>query len=283
FKATVAAARYLKALYATFGDWHLALASYNGGPGRVQRAMKRSGRTDFWSLSASSRFLPRETRNYVPLILAAAIIGRDPLQYGFDVPEVPDQAPPTDTIALAGPVDLDRIAEWIDVPVDTLRALNPSLRRWTTPVRPGIFELRVPRDTRPLIQVRLAEADPSDLTSLGWYTVNRGDTLTSVAKTLGVRRLDLAEANYLSLRARLAPGQQLIVPRAPGAAAAAPDPEPATSARVTYRVRRGDTLSTIARRHGISVASLRRWNDLRGSLIRAGDRLTIYTNRTAAD
>src|SRR5918994_4983868 len=87
-KATRAAAKYLKTLNGMFkGDWHLALASYNGGPGRVQRAVKRAGAADFWKLSASSRYLPRETRDYVPLILAAIIIARNPAQYGLDVIE----------------------------------------------------------------------------------------------------------------------------------------------------------------------------------------------------
>ena len=84
-KATRAAAKYLKTLHRMFGDWHLALASYNGGPGRVQRAMKRSGRDDFWAADApTSRYLPRETRDYVPLILAAVIIARNPAQYGHE-------------------------------------------------------------------------------------------------------------------------------------------------------------------------------------------------------
>ncbi len=85
-KATVAAAKYLKTLNKLFdGDWNLVLAAYNGGPGRVQRAMKRSGKEDFWELSQSSKYLPRETREYVPLILAAIIVAKNPVQYGFDI------------------------------------------------------------------------------------------------------------------------------------------------------------------------------------------------------
>ena len=120
------------------GDWHLALASYNGGPGRVQRAMKRSGRDDFWTLSANPRYLPRETREYVPMILAAIIIARNPAQYGFDGAEPAAARPPTRS-RVAGPVDLRRVAEWTATPVDVIQQLNPELRRWTTPVRaPGL-------------------------------------------------------------------------------------------------------------------------------------------------
>ncbi len=114
-KATRAAAKYLKTLYAMFDDWHLALASYNGGPGRVQRAMKRSGREDFWKLSATSRYLPRETRDYVPLILAAIVIARNPAQYQMEV--APLEAPLYETVTVAGAVDIRRVAEWASAPV----------------------------------------------------------------------------------------------------------------------------------------------------------------------
>ncbi len=141
-KATRAAAKYLKTLHSMFGDWHLALASYNGGPGRVQRAMKRSGRNDFWKLSASSRYLPRETRDYVPLILAAIVIARNPAQYQMDV--VPIETPLFETVTVAGAVDIRRVAEWAGAPVQDIQDLNPELRRWTTPIRATEYELKVP-------------------------------------------------------------------------------------------------------------------------------------------
>src|SRR5688572_5352136 len=131
-KATAAAAKYLTTLNKmSDGDWHLALASYNGGPGRVQRAMKRTRLDDFWKLSARSGVLPRETRDYVPMILAAIVIARNPAQYGFDL--ALEQPVKYETVALPGPVDLRRIAEWTDIAIDEIQALNPELRRWTTP------------------------------------------------------------------------------------------------------------------------------------------------------
>jgi hypothetical protein len=152
-KATRAAARYLKTLYGVFGDWNLALASYNGGPGRVQRAIKRSGKDDFWELSNSRKYLPRETRDYVPLILAAVTIARNPSQYGMTVlaPQVP---PAIEHVTLPTAVDLRRIAEWVGVPVQTIQDLNPELRRWTTPIRATQYELNVPR-ARPTSCVRI--------------------------------------------------------------------------------------------------------------------------------
>ncbi len=215
-KATRAAAKYLKALYRMFDDWHLALASYNGGPGRVQRAMKRSGLDDFWELTASSKHLPRETRDYVPMILAAAIIARNPAKYGFEVPLV--SPVPTDGRHRDQPVDLRRVAEWAGVPAEDIRTLNPELRRWTTPVRRRDYQLNVPMGTAALVLEAHHGSAPEDAASLQWYTVRKGESIPTIARRLNVSRTDLAEANDLGLTARLTPGQRLLVPRAPSAA-----------------------------------------------------------------
>jgi membrane-bound lytic murein transglycosylase D len=301
-KSTRAAAKYLKTLSGIFdGDWHLALASYNGGPGRVQRAMKRTGRDDFWSLSSNSRFLPRETREYVPMILAAMIIARNPGQYGFTMPD-PVQ-PDVERVTVNGPVDLRRVAEWTSVPVDRIQQLNPELRRWTTPVRAEAYELTVPVEAAPLLRARLDEAQPSELSALNWHTVRPGETLTTIARKLRVSRTDLADANYLSIRSKVRPGQKLIIPRAPttlmAAQAARPTPTiaenragveraslvttaPSASSseqvRQVYRVKRGDTLSSIARLFQTSVTALKQWNRLRTNHINPGQRLTVYTS-----
>ena len=299
-KSTRAAAKYLKTLSGIFdGDWHLALASYNGGPGRVQRAMKRTGRDDFWSLSSNPRFLPRETREYVPMILAAMIIARNPGQYGFTMAEV--EPPPVEKVTVSGPVDLRRVAEWTSVPVDRIQQLNPELRRWTTPVRAQAYELTVPVEAAEILRTRLEEAAPAELSALNWHTVRPGETLTTIARKLRVNRTDLADANYLSIRSAVRPGQKLIIPRAPTTLMAAqpdrPTPTvegrpaveraalvttaPTASAndqvRQVYRVKRGDTLSSIARLFETSVSALKQWNRLRSNRINPGQRLTVYT------
>jgi peptidoglycan lytic transglycosylase D len=304
-KATRAAAKYLKTLRRIFdGDWHLALASYNGGPGRVQRAIKRTGRTDFWQLSSIKRGLPRETREYVPMILAAMIIARNPAQYGFEL-TLPEPTP-RETVTINGPVDLRRIAEWTGTPVDVIQQLNPELRRWTTPVRGSGYELRVPEGTAEPLQVKLEESLDVTRASLNWHTVRSGETLTTIARKLRVSRVDLAEANYLTARSSVRPGQKLIVPRPPTTLMAAqPDrPTPALETRPlaarasfistdgasdddsnqaeaerhTYRVRRGDTLSSIARLFSTNVSALKHWNRLRSNHISPGQRLTVYTS-----
>jgi membrane-bound lytic murein transglycosylase D len=146
-KATRAAAKYLKTLNTMFdGDWHLALASYNGGPGRVQRAVRRSGRNDFWQISASTTYLPRETRDYVPLVLAAIIIARNPVEYGLNVQPLP--SPRFETIALPAALDLRRLSAWIGTPIESIRGLNPELRQWTTPLGAGDGNDRHPRSRR---------------------------------------------------------------------------------------------------------------------------------------
>ena len=294
-KATRAAAKYLKALHRMFGDWHLAIASYNGGPGRVQRAVKRTGIDDFWELTDSSRHLPRETRDYVPMILAAAIIARNPAQYGFEIPATLPFT--TDVVTVSGPVDLRNVAEWAGVPADDIRALNPELRRWTTPVRTREYQLRVPMGTMASVLDGYAGAAPGDAAALQWYTVRKGESLPTIARRLRVSRTDLAEANYLNTTARVQPGQRLVVPRAPSAAllagrgnasvaaarvaASEPEAREGEVTRTVYRVRKGDTLFSIARRHGVSVENLRTWNRLKGTALSIGDRLQIHTARSA--
>ena len=210
-KATVAAANYLKTLADTFGgDWQLALASYNSGPGRVQKAIKRGGRADFWSLAASPALLPRETREYVPMILAAILIARNPAQYGFSFES--EESPTFETVRLPRPVELKRVAEWTGTPVETLKALNPELRRPMTPIKDDDYALRVPVGTSLEIARRMDEAAGDDLLSLTRYSVKNGDTLAGIARKLHIARSDLAEANGLAPSAGLASGQELVVP-----------------------------------------------------------------------
>jgi membrane-bound lytic murein transglycosylase D len=299
-KATIAAAKYFSTLAKLFdGDWHLALASYNGGPGRLQRAMKAGNQDDFWKLAEKSRLLPRETRDYVPMILAAIVIARNPAQYGFEFETQPPHA--YETVNLPRPVDLRHIAEWTDTTIDEIQALNPELRRWTTPVRDDAYTLKVPVGGAEVVRARLDEEATADLASLNWYVVKRNDTLALIARKLSVSRADLAEANYVSVTARVTPGQKLMVPREANAlmatradrpvpvaesrALAADKVVPAVSSsssdhvKVIYQVKRGDTLASIARVFSTSVVSIKTWNSMHDTQIRAGERLTIYTLR----
>jgi membrane-bound lytic murein transglycosylase D len=295
-KATIAAAKYLKWLHGLFdGDWHLALASYNGGPGRVQRAMKRAGLTDFWSLSSSAQYLPRETREYVPMILAAVIIARNPLQYGFDIEPAEPMA--YERVSVPGASDLRRVAEWIQTPVSELQALNPELRRWTTPVRVETYDIKVPVGAAETVRARLAAAPPTELSAVRWHTVKRGETLATIARRFKVSRAELAQANDLKATARLRSGQEIAIPRAPSAVlastqlrAAAKSSQSdgaltasASSDRVaTYTVRKGDTLYSIARRFDTTVDALKSLNRLIMNRIMPGDRLRVAATVAAS-
>ena len=297
-KATVAAAKYLRTLGKLFGgDWHLALASYNGGPGRMQRAMKSARLDDFWKLAERPKVLPRETREYVPMILAAIVIARNPAQYGFNFE--PEEPATFDKVTLPGPVDLRRVAEWTDTTIDQIQALNPELRRWTTPAKDTDYQLKVPAGTAGIVASRLTNAPAAELASLKFYTVKHGDTLPLVARKLNVSRADLAEANDLKVTARVAAGQKLIVPREASVLMAARTERtvPAAEARTTvthsgqlaraaatsnrvkviYAVKRGDTLASLARLFQTTVGSIKTWNPrLAGGTLTAGQRLTLY-------
>jgi membrane-bound lytic murein transglycosylase D len=318
-KATLAAAKYLKTLYGMFDDWHLAMASYNGGPGRMQRAVKRSGIDDFWRLTSTQKYLPRETREYVPMILAAIIIAKNPAQYGFDLPTgaVTRYEESYEKVSVPRAVDLRRVAEWTGTTIEQIQTLNPELRRWTTPLRYPSYEVKVPAGTGERLRTRLVDAKASELAVLNWYRVKGGESLTTISRKLRVSRGDLAEANGLTVKSRVRPGQELIIPRAPttllasrpGPAAettvaSAAKPKTAASeqapervdarteaaledaaavdeARVVYRVKRGDTLSSIARAFETTVAAIKRSNRLLSNRIAIGDRLTINTARAS--
>ena len=280
-KATRAAAKYLKTLFKFFdGDWEMALASYNAGPGRVQRAAQRARTSDYWTLTATSRFLPRETREYVPMIMAAIVIARNPALYGFDV--TPADPLAYEMVTVPDALDLKILAEWSGVTVDELRVMNPDLRRTTTPNRD--HELKVPIGTAATIERELASAQ-SLFVKLNFHTVRKGETLAAIARKYKLSVADLRRANELGARAGVRANQQLMIPQRPTTglpsaptrvATAAPRPAaPASTTPSTYRVQRGDTLFSIARRFETTVAAIKQLNRLRSDAINVGDRLTL--------
>ncbi len=277
-KATRAAAQYLKALNRTFdGDWNLAMASYNAGPGRLQRAVKKSKINDYWKLTATSRYLPKETRNYVPMIMAAVLIAKNPEAYGFEA--VPVDPLVFDRVTVPDAIDLRTVAEWTDSTIEQIRELNPELRRTTTPV--GAHDLKVPLGTAPVVEARLASADPSLFAKFATYKARRGENLATIARKFDVTRADLAAANSLRTTSRLRTGQSLMIPRAVTAALASRPVNVATQADaspVTYRVKRGDTLFGIARQFDTTVDDIKKWNSLTSTRLAVGDRLTIHRN-----
>jgi membrane-bound lytic murein transglycosylase D len=263
-KSTLAYARYMKFLYDQLGDWYLAMAAYDWGAGNVQRAVEKTGYADFWQLYQRHE-LPGETENYVPEILAAIIIANHPKQYGFDDITL-DPPVLTDTVTINYSIDLRLVSDLVGAPVDELEALNPSLLRMVTP--PDIsFDLHLPAGTASLFEQRVAAIPEDKRDAWRYHLVTPGDTLASVAREYHVPEAALADANQLSESGGIQGVQALVVPVPP-----APSRPLHT---MLYRVRRGDTLVTIADRFGVSLSELRRWNGLSGTRVRPGRRIRV--------
>ena len=231
-KATRAAARYLKDLYGLFGDWNLALAGYNAGEGKVLRAIRRYKTDDYWELR-KTRGLRPETKNYVPLILAAVVLAKAPERYGFTV--TPDERPDFERVPIEGAFDLRVIAECAGEPVEEIRTLNPELRRLATPAD-RIFSLRVPPGRAQAVSACVADLPPEKRVNFRKHVVRRGQTFASIARANGTTARDVAEANNLPLQRRLRPGTELIIPipakpRVTQARREAPEEAPTGAAR----------------------------------------------------
>ncbi|MGO9640950.1 MAG: LysM peptidoglycan-binding domain-containing protein [Candidatus Acidiferrales bacterium] len=264
-KATRAAARQLRDLYQMFGDWYLAMAAYDAGPLTIQRAVERTGYADFWELYARN-VLPKETRNYVPIILALTLISKDPARYGVDVD--PETAAVPDDVKPGHPIDLRLAAETIDTDLETLRTLNPELLRLITPNDPE-FVLHLPEGTAERFYAAIAAIPPDKWVSWRQHRVEEGDTLSSIAQQYRVGAAAIAEANALDAHAPLETGTKLIIP-------VEARTESAMGKLLSYRVRRGDTLESIADEFDVSTAELRHWNHMRSGRVVRGMRLRIY-------
>ena len=257
-KATRAAAHHLKDLYAQFGDWYLAMAAYNSGPGTVQSAVKRTGYADFWELYRRN-VLPKETRNYVPIIVAVTIMAKNPAQYGLET-VVKEKPVPYDTVKIAYPIDLRLAAECVDVTTSDLLDLNPSLLRLTTP-KDREFELHLPAGTADKFQTAVASIPADKRVWWRYHKVQSGETLAAIARTYHTTSKAIAEANDLNDDS-LDPEARLIIPIAPGKQS---DTSTYAHATTHYKVRKGDTVESVAENFGVSAKMLRGWNHIKGS------------------
>ncbi len=258
-ESTRAAARHLKDLYAQFGDWYLAMAAYNSGPGSVQAAVRRTGFADFWELYRRN-VLPKETRNYVPIILAVTIMAKNPAQYGLD--SVAMETPAAyDTVTVNYAVDLRLVADCADSNLSEIQDLNPKLLRLTTP-KDTKFELHLPAGTKDQYQTAIA-AVPSDM-RLWWryHKVQPGETLASISKTYRTTSAAITDANHLD-DSELEANAKLLIPIAPGKHPVSDTV--AYSKHITrYKVRKGDSVESVAEIFGVPAQMVRRWNGLRG-------------------
>jgi membrane-bound lytic murein transglycosylase D len=270
-KSTRAAARHLKDLYNQFGDWYLAMAAYNSGPGTVQAAVRRTGYADFWELY-NRNVLPKETRNYVPIILAVTIMAKNPSQYGLEAVAM-EHPSDYDTVTVNYPVDLRLVADCVNSTASELQDLNPSLLRFTTP-RVGSFQLHIPAGTKDQYETAIASIPPDMRLSWRYHTVHNGDTIMSIARTYHTTAKQIQEANHLD-GTELEADAKLVIPVAPGKHSSL---DTATYARriTRYKVRKGDTVESVADNFGVSAQMLRRWNGLHSDSLRGRRVLALH-------
>jgi len=260
-KATRAAARHMRDLYDMFGDWYLVMAAYNCGPMGVVRAVERTGYADFWELQRRHA-VPKQTQNYVPIIIALALVAKEPALYGVQVQaEKPLQA---DTIRPGHSISLHLVADASGADLDDLRMLNPTLLRNVTP-NDSQFELKIPTGLAQKFSENVQHVPVDKWTSWRLHTVEPGESLGEVARRYRVTPAAIQNANHLEPHAALPPGFLLNVPT----------PPPAVRL-VSYRVKRGDTLEGIAESFDVTVAQLKRWNGIHGATVAKGVRLRIY-------
>ena len=264
-KATHAYAHEIKKMYDQLGDWYLAMAAYDWGPGNVQKAVQRTGYADFWQLYRRNN-LPQETKNYVPVFLAVTLMAKNPKQYGLE-DITPDPPLMIDTVKTDFAVDLRLVSDITGTPVQEIEALNPSLLRMSTPPDES-FDLHLPAGTRDVFQRDIAEIPVEKRRFWRFHTVEEGDTLAGLARTWHVSVSELAFVNQLQAASDLSSVDSLVIPLAPVS-------EPRALRSTLYRPRRGDTLVTIADRFGVTVQQLRRWNHLSGGVLAPGRSLYV--------
>ena len=297
-KATLAAAKYLKDLQKRFkGDWFLAWAGYNAGEGKIDRAIRNENTRDFWRMRQKGRTLRAETKHYVPKLIAAALLAKHPARFGFDVRyEQPWQV---EEVFVAQATDLKVIAQAAGVPFETVRGLNPALRRSCTP--PTGWHVKLPKGTAVAFAEAIAKV-PSEkrLSGVAEHKVEKGESLSKIARAYGVQEKAILKASGLKSARHVGVGRVLLVPlgqsrgglvngasleeksvrgrRAQGRATAVL-PKQREAAQVIakaprgrpgiYHVRSGDTLWSLAQKYGTTVERLKAMNGLHGRKARA--------------
>ena len=292
-KATIAAARHLKDLYDQFQDWKLAAAAYNAGQGKVSRAINRYQTEDFWELTKHS-YLKKETKNYVPKLIAAALIAKEPGKYGFEKISYEDPLS-YDKIILRKPVNLATLAAKTNYSMDDLVRLNPELNHPVTPPNVGEYELRVPSGKSQEFIEAYNNLGPAELFQYASHTIRRGDTISQIARHYRIPQSEIMRLNKINSARTLRLGQTLLLPVPQGVEikqayeqevvrsrlavrkTAAPRQPLSTSvdADTTYRIRRGDNLWTIASRFGLSLYEIKNANNLSSDRVYIDQELII--------
>ena len=275
-KATHAACEYLKDLNEQFDNWYLALAAYNCGAGRISRASKLHQTYDFWQMHS----LPRESRNYIPYYLAAAIIAKDPDQYGFNIPESKPFS--YEEVVLENSADLAVLSRVAGIKVKTLLKYNPELRQSSTPAD-SPYLLKLPKGKKEQFLARWNSIPESERFAPQFivHRVRYGESLWTISKKYGASIHDIAAVNKIRNRHKIRVGNKLKIPIKGGALrtwGTKDNGGPVGHYKVTYKVKRGDTLGQIAEDYKSNASRIRRWNGLKygSSLIYPGQKLRIW-------
>ena len=266
YVATGAALDYLEYLYGLFGDWHLASAAYNAGEGKIGRAIQRYETRDFWKLCQGD-YLKQETKDYVPKVIAAAILGKYAERYGLleDVAEWHDPWE-FEVVSVPEATDVGLIAEITGTTEEVILEMNPALRRWCTPPEHDAWDVRIPVGAAEGFHDALAAIPPEDRLTFKRYKVSKGDTLSKIAAKYGVSVSSILKLNSIRNANRISVGLYLVIPvRA----------DVLRSRDLTHTVERGDTLAMIAPRYGATVRELQEWNGLSGTTIQIGQQLKV--------
>jgi membrane-bound lytic murein transglycosylase D len=262
-KSTIAYAHYMKELYGMFGDWYLAMAAYDWGPGRVQHLVAKTGYADYWELYRHGG-LPAETKAYIPSVIAAIIMARNPQQYGLTDLN-PDPAILSDTIHTDYAIDLRLVADVTGSSVQDIVALNPALLRLSTP-HDIPYDLHIPPGTHDLYMDRVQDIPVDNRISWRFHIVKEGETLDGIATQLHAHAAEIATVNGIAAAKPIEDGDELVIPIAAPTLAAG---------QQRYTLRAHDTLITVADRFGISVEQLRSWNHLSSNRVSPGRSLYV--------
>jgi membrane-bound lytic murein transglycosylase D len=277
-KSTYAAAEHLKDLHNLFGSWPLALASYNAGAGKVQRAVLRTRSEDFWDLKAS-RYIRKETKNYVPKFMAATIIAKNPASYGFSIASY--EPFKYDEVVIEESTDLRLLARCAGCDYEEIKELNPELKRWITPPDFDKYVLRIPAGKKDAFLANFAAIPPEQKIKWERHEVRRGETLSSLAKQYNTSSEAIRDINGLK-KSRIAPGKHLLIPidinaKAQDVGYLTPG-QGGKQQEILYRVRRGETLARIAKKHNVTVTDIKEWNKGLGVSIRAGQKIKLVVD-----
>jgi membrane-bound lytic murein transglycosylase D len=318
-KSTRAAAKHLADLFNRFGSWYLAAAGYNAGEGKISRALSMYNAQNFWDLTAEHRrYIKEETKQYVPKMIAAALIAKEPEKYGFF--EIPYQSPLSyEEVPLPGGVELKEVAASCGVDVETIVDLNPELRRWITPPGDSEYTLRIPTGSKDRLMANYDQLiKPKSVLTYKEHRIKKGERLASIAKRYGVKPNLIADINRIKGKGDLNPGLVLLIPQKGGTSGLNGDiglidqenhfekkPSQRTAKNnregkstaginkkiedgdqlqaIRYKVKKGDSLNSIAGKFDVDVSLIKKWNPKGGKKIQAGTTLTLFVPKNNSE